>query len=480
MREAVWEREAPASVLTVSELVLRASNALEAEFGTVAVEGEVSSLKRAGSGHLYWTLKDPSSAVECVMYRSDNQRLRFELADGVHVVVVARPTIYRVRGRFQLTVVEVLPQGRGALYLRLEALREKLAAEGLFDPARKRQLPYLPAAVGVVTSAEGAAVRDICIIVQRRSPSTRILLKAVPVQGRDAAPEIARAIRWFGRHRVAEVLIVGRGGGSLEDLWAFNEEIVVRAIVESPIPVVSAVGHETDSTLADFAADLRAPTPSAAAETVVPETRDITRFVVACFRRLARAVERNRSSRLDAVRAPIRRYGFRRVRDRSREARQRWGEAADALLPAVRRQAQRRIDERLAPLRRYGFRRVRDRIRGERQRFAEGVAALAPSLSARHDAGELRLRVATQTLVGPISLRHERVRTRHAHLLDRLHAVSPLAVLDRGYAVVQGPDGRAVTDAAALTAGDPLRIRLARGRVGARVTDVESSSQEVE
>ena len=471
---------APASVLTVSELVLRASNALEAEFGTVAVEGEVSSLKRHSSGHMYWTLKDPSSAVECVMYRSDNQRLRFELADGAHVVVVARPTIYRVRGRFQLTVVEVLPQGRGALYLRLEALREKLAAEGLFDPARKRRLPYWPAAVGVVTSAEGAALRDICTVIRRRAPATRILIKAVPVQGRDAAPEIARAIRWFARHPVAQVLIVGRGGGSLEDLWAFNEEIVVRAIAESPIPVVSAVGHESDTTLVDFAADVRAATPSAAAETVVPESRDIARLAIACFQRLARAVERHRMRRLEAALAPIRRYGFRRVRDRSREARQRWGEASEALVPAVRRQSRRRIDEALAPLERYGFRRVRDRARSERIRWRAAVAGIAPAVGAARDVGTLRLRAATQALAGPPSLRHERMRTRFVHLEERLAAVSPLAVLERGYAVVLGPDGRAVVDAAELAAGDPLRIRLARGRLAARVTDVQRSKPEEE
>jgi exodeoxyribonuclease VII large subunit len=463
---------APASILTVSELVLRASNALEAEFGTVAVEGEISSLKRAGSGHLYWTLKDASSAVECVMYRSDNQRLRFGLADGARVVVVARPTIYRVRGRFQLTVVEVLPQGRGALYLRYEQLRERLAAEGLFDEARKRKLPRWPRVVGLVTSAEGAAVRDICTIIRRRAPATRMVLKPVPVQGREAAPEIARAIRWFARHRVAEVLIVGRGGGSLEDLWAFNEEIVVRAIAESPLPVVSAVGHETDTTLADFAADLRAPTPSAAAEAVVPETREIGRTVLQCFQRLARAVERQRVRRIEAALAPIRRYGFRRVCDRMRESRQRWGEASDALVPAVQRQQRRRIEERLAPLRRYGFRRVRDQARGARATLAQCTAALGPTVVGRIDADRVRLerarRIARET-----ARRHERVKTRHAHLEERLHSLSPLAILDRGYAVVHGPDGGVVTDAARLIAGDPLAIRVASGRVAARVTEVE-------
>lgn len=485
----------PATVLTVSELVLRASNVLEAEFGTVAVEGEISSFRFVQkSGHMYWTLKDASSAVECVMYRSDNQRLRFPLADGIHVVIVARPTIYRVRGRFQLTVVDVLPQGRGALYLRLEALREKLAAEGLFEAARKRPLPFCPFVVGVVTSGEGAAVRDICTVVRRRAPATRILLKAVPVQGREAAPEIARAIRWFAVHRVVDVVIVGRGGGSLEDLWAFNEEIVVRAVAESPIPVVSAVGHETDTTLVDFAADVRAPTPSAAAERVVPDTLEIGRGVLACFRRLARAVERRRLQRLDSALAPIRRYGFRRTRDRARESRQRWGDAIEALAPAVERQRRRRIDVALAPLRRYGFRRVRDRERELRARWWEASTTIPPTIVGRLDGDRMRFHGASAAMPAPIggaradlarrlerarrlareaARSHERVRTRHDHLVERLAALSPFAILERGYAIVQGPTGRVVTEAAGLAPGDSLTIQLARGGVGAIVESTD-------
>ncbi len=443
--EPVWERPAAAPVLTVSELVFRAGNALESEFGTVAVEGEISSLSRPRSGHVYWTLKDAASAVECVMYRSDSQRLRFELEDGAHVMVVARPSIYRARGRFQLVVTEVVSQGRGALYLKLEALREKLAAEGLFDAGRKRRIPYWPATIGVVTSAEGAAVRDICIVIRRRAPATRILIKPVPVQGKEAAPAIARAIHWFDEHRVADVLIVGRGGGSLEDLWAFNEEIVVRAIVQSAVPVVSAVGHETDTTLADLAADLRAPTPSAAAESVVPETRAIGRLVVQCFRRLSRAMERQRLARIEAALAPIKRYGFRRVRDRAAESRQRWGEAADALRPALM-----------------------GRLDGSEARLAGAREALADPLVHRHDVLARRAARGRQ-LPREVARRHERVRTRHGHLVRRLHAVSPFAILERGYALVAGPDGRLVTEAAALSARDALTIQLARGEVRATV-----------
>ncbi len=445
--------DAPA-VMTVSELVLKASNALEAQFGTVAVEGELSSFRHVqSSGHMYWTLKDRAAQVECAMFRSDNRRLRLPLADGIHVVVVGRPTIYQVRGRFQIIVSDVLPQGRGALYLQFEALRERLAAEGLFAEERKRRLPFLPRVVGVVTSAEGAAVRDIVTVIRRRAPATRVWLKPVPVQGREAAAEIARAVRWFATRGEVEVLVVGRGGGSLEDLWAFNEEIVVRAIAESPIPVVSAVGHESDTTLADYVADLRAPTPSAAAERVVPETRHLARRTIDCFRRLAQAVERQRLRRVDDALAPIKRYGFRRVRDRLREAGQRRDEATRGMPLALAG----RLDAAA--------------VRWTRARSGLGARPRAGLEGAR------RRLVATRALARGTALRHERARRRHAHLVERLGASSPLAILKRGYAVVRGPDGRALTDADAVSAGDPLDIRLARGRVAADVRQTFSQQE---
>jgi exodeoxyribonuclease VII large subunit len=388
------------------------------------------------------------------MFRTDNQRLRFRVADGERVVVIGRPTIYRIRGRFQIVVSDVLPQGRGALWLRFEELKRKLAAEGLFAEERKREVPFWPRAVAVITSSDGAALRDICTVIGRRSPSTRILLKAVPVQGREAAPAIARAVRWFARNRVADVVIVGRGGGSLEDLWAFNEEDVVRAIVESPIPIVSAVGHETDTTLADFAADLRAPTPSAAAERVVPDTREIASKVIGCFRRLSWAIERQRLRRVDEALAPIKRYGFRRVRDRHREARQRWGEGADALAPSLRARAD---DARL-------------RLAAAREALPDGP------LVRRADA--VRRLEAARALPRELGRRTERIRTRYGHAVERLQAASPLAILERGYAVVTGPDGAVLREAVSVAAGDRLRMRLARGALGARVTDVETESEE--
>ncbi len=450
-----WPAEArgvspSADVLTVSELVLRATNALAAELGTVAVRGEISSFHHhAPSGHMYWTLKDRSSEVRCVMFRRDNQRLKFELADGAEVVVVGRPTIYRARGQFQLEVTDVLPRGRGALWLEYERLKEKLTAEGLFARERKRRLPFWPRVVGVVTSSEGAAIKDICTVIRRRAPGTKVWIKPVPVQGRDAAPAVARAVRWFAERSDVEVLIVGRGGGSLEDLWAFNEEEVVRAICECSIPVISAVGHETDTTLADFAADLRAPTPSAAAEHAVPETAEIARRVVGCFERIATAVERQRVRRMEEALAPIRRYGFRRVRDRLSEARQGWGESADAM-PAT----------------------VAGIVDARRVALREAVDGL-PDAPAGRLAEVVRRLERSGSLARETTRRAERVRTRHRHLVERLQAASPLAILGRGYAVVTGPDGTVVTDAATLDRGDRLGIRLAKGRATAEVTETQ-------
>jgi exodeoxyribonuclease VII large subunit len=303
--------------------------------------------------------------------------------------------------------------------------------------------------IGIVTSSEGAALRDVCTVIRRRAPSTVVWLKAVPVQGREAAPEIARAIRWFAARSEVEVLIVGRGGGSIEDLWAFNEEIVVRAIVESPIPVISAVGHETDTTLADFAADLRAPTPSAAAEHAVPDARGIARTLVGCFRRLSAAMERQRLRRIEAALAPIQRYGFRRVRDRLREDRQRWAESVEAV-PAT---LAGRLDARRLEL-----------------RDATGGLAARPAAAL---AGTRRGLERSRGLAREVARRHERVRTRAEHLGERLQAASPLAILARGYAVVRGPGGAAVTDASTLAPGDSIDVRLSRGRAAARVTHTE-------
>lgn len=261
-------------IYTVSELTDDIKVLLENTFLEVWVEGEISNFSQSQSGHIYFTLKDVKSALRCVFFRGLNQGLKFTLKDGLHCLVYGKVNVYAPSGQYQLNVQKLEPKGRGALQLAFEQLKEKLSQEGLFDEKRKRPLPILPLRIGVVTSPVGAAVRDILNILRRRAPFVKIILKPVKVQGEGAAQDIACAISEFNQYKEVDVLIVGRGGGSLEDLWAFNEEAVAYAIYNSKIPVVSAVGHEIDWTIADFVSDLRAPTPSAAAELVVRQKQD--------------------------------------------------------------------------------------------------------------------------------------------------------------------------------------------------------------
>ena len=262
-------------IYSVAELSLEIRNLLEKQFPDVWVTGEVSNLRAAGSGHLYFTLKDETAQLRAVCFRNQARYLKFKPQDGLAVIARGRLSVYEARGEYQLYVEFLEPAGLGALQLAFEQLKQKLAAEGLFDPARKKPLPMLPRVIGVVTSPTGAVIRDILRILRRRFRNINVLLYPVKVQGEGAAQEIAQGIEYFNRQAPVDVMIVARGGGSLEDLWAFNEEVVARAIAASKIPVISAVGHETDFTIADFVADLRAPTPSAAAELVVRRKQDL-------------------------------------------------------------------------------------------------------------------------------------------------------------------------------------------------------------
>ncbi len=281
--------------LTVTAFTRRIKQAVEDAFGTVAVEGEISNYTHHGSGHRYFTLKDKDCQLGCVMFRWMAQSLDFVPAEGAQVLAIGSPTVYERGGRYQLNVVRLLPLGRGDLLARLEELKEKLREEGVFDNARPT--PRYPRTVGVATSPTGAAVRDIITVIRRRAPHVRIILRPTLVQGVDAAADIVRAIADLNDHTDADVIIVGRGGGSIEDLWCFNDEHVARAMHASVIPVISAVGHETDFTIADFAADLRAPTPSAAAESAVPDTAALLDFAAGIETRLRRHV----LARLDAL-----------------------------------------------------------------------------------------------------------------------------------------------------------------------------------
>ncbi|MFH1038730.1 MAG: exodeoxyribonuclease VII large subunit [PVC group bacterium] len=283
--------EQKGAVYTVSELTGRIKNLLEEQFVRIGVVGEISNLRRPPSGHLYFTLKDAGSQLPAVFFREDARRARCEMRDGLEVTAWGRITVYRPRGNYQLAVTALEPRGAGALQRALEQLKTRLAGEGLFDARWKKPLPALPSRIGIVTSPTGAAIRDILQVIRRRFGGIRIIINPVPVQGEGAAGEIARAIGEFNRWKNVDVIIVGRGGGSLEDLWAFNEEAVVRSIFASEIPVISAVGHEIDWTLSDLVADLRAPTPSAAAELVIARKSELLAGVEQLERRMERALE---------------------------------------------------------------------------------------------------------------------------------------------------------------------------------------------
>jgi exodeoxyribonuclease VII large subunit len=386
-------------VLTVSELNERIRRLLDRNFAEVWVGGEISNLRIPASGHLYFTLKDDRSQLNAVMFRSAVRLLKFRPENGMNVVARGRVGIYDARGDVQLYVDSIEPQGLGALQLALEQLKKKLAAEGLFDEARKRPLPACPNAVGIVTARTGAAVHDMVVTLRRRMPGLRVVLRPVQVQGAGAAADIAAAIADLNQHAEVDVLIVGRGGGSLEDLWTFNDEAVVRAIAGSTIPVVSAVGHETDFTLADFAADVRAATPTAAATLVAADGVERRRHLFAASRALAQAMrglqqrERQRLALLG-----------RRLRDPRQ----------------VLRQSRIRIDE----------------LSERSQRAVEGALRL----------GRARLRGQS----------------------ERLEALSPLAVLNRGYAIVQ-KDALVVRSAAEVAAGDLVILRFAASTVRARI-----------
>jgi len=328
--------------LTVSQLNRYVKFLLEESDGLrgLAVAGEISNFKNHYSGHWYFTLKDQNAAVPAVMFCEENRRLGFVPQDGMHVVVMGRASLYERDGKFQLYATGMQPDGLGALYLAYEQLKERLAAEGLFDEERKRELPTFPMRVGIVTSGTGAALQDMLQILGRRCPLTEVVLCPVQVQGAGAAKQIAAAIALFNESRAADVLIVGRGGGSLEDLWAFNEELVVRAVAGSQIPVISAVGHETDVTICDFAADLRAPTPSAAAELAVPDMSEISGAGHALQERLCFAMQQNLQSRRHALAGLLSRRVLQRPEELVYNARQRLDNASQKLHNAAKARVQ--------------------------------------------------------------------------------------------------------------------------------------------
>lgn len=316
-RSLKWNEQSDRRILSVTELSEAIRNALEAELDTFWVSGEVSNSRLAPSGHLYFTLKDDQSQIAAVMFRRHNQALKFQVENGAEVICAGRVGLYQARGDLQIYVFAMEPRGTGALALAFEQLKKRLSEEGLFAEERKRRLPFLPRSIGIVTALGGAAVRDILTVIARRFPDRRIVIRSARVQGDGAASEIAEGIRELGRAGNVDVVIVGRGGGSLEDLWAFNEEVVARAICSSDVPVISAVGHEVDFTIADFVADARAPTPTAAAEMVLPEKQALGERIGTLQLRLKRGALHCLEARRERLEHVIRRLSdpTRRLRE---------------------------------------------------------------------------------------------------------------------------------------------------------------------
>jgi exodeoxyribonuclease VII large subunit len=434
----------------VTELTADIRVVLESGFADVLVEGELSNCRLWQTGHLYFTLKDSGAQIRGVMFRSAVRFLKFRAEDGQHVIARGRVSVYDQKGEYQIVCEALEPKGLGALQLAFEQRKRKLEAAGLFDPARKRPLPVLPRKIGVVTSLDGAALRDILSVLAKRYPQAHVVIRPARVQGEGAAQEVARGLQMIARVPGVDVVIVGRGGGSIEDLWAFNEEIVARAIAACPVPVIAAVGHETDVTIADFVADLRAPTPSAAAECVVARRDE---FVARIDRQRERA-DAALHRRLLQLRSRV------QTLDSSRGL---------ARVPAAIAMRGRHTGELTQQMRHA----MRDRIGGQARRLAVAARALE-----RHDPrrrlGETRARLAAgrARLDAGMERRRARDSARFAGLAGRLESLSPLAVLGRGYAVCWDATRTHVIRAATEAApGDAVRVTLGEGELTCEVKE---------
>lgn len=399
-----------AKIYKVSEITREIKNLLEQSFPTLWIEGEISNYTLHSSGHRYFSLKDENAQIRCVLFRWEGKRLAFEPQDGMKVYALGNLTVYEKSGQYQLSVIRLHPLGIGELELGFQQLKERLYNEGLFDEAHKKPIPEYPQTIGVVTSPTGAAIRDIINIIRRRDPGVRIILNPVRVQGEGAGEEIAQAIKDFNEYKKVDLLIVGRGGGSLEDLWAFNEEIVARAIYNSKIPVISAVGHEVDFTIADFVADLRAPTPSAAAELAVKNRVEVVKEVRNLFKTLIstqRLIVEDYKSRINAARES------------------------------------------------YGFRRALDLIAQKAQRADELLRGLLKEIKNYFDSKKKSLSLVS----------------------GKLNALSPLAILERGFSLTRKlPGMEIITDASSLRLKDEIEVKFLRGKIEAEVKKINGET----
>ena len=437
----------------VRELVSQVRELVEQQYGDVWVEGEISNFRPAPSGHVYFTLKDADAQLPIVLFRRQAMLLRFRPEDGLHVLVRGRVSVYEQRGQMQLVAETMEPVGAGSLQLAFEQLKERLKAEGLFDAARKRPLPAFPHTAGIITSPTGAVIRDFLNIVARRHSGLNVLLCPVSVQGDSAPSEIEAAIAELNASGLVDLIVLARGGGSLEDLAAFNSERVARAIVGSKLPVVSAIGHETDFTIADFAADLRAPTPSAAAELVTEAQHKVAEHLANQSHRLERATR------------------FQLLQARQRLTRVPVSRAEARVSTLIHRQAQ-RLDD-------FSFR-LESALTAQLRRRQDGVADLAATVL-RHDPRQAlseareRLQALSTRIDRSLERTMRRAVVRLGALDARLNALSPLAVLDRGYALVLSAEGALIRSTAQLTTGNRVTTRLADGSFTSRVESTAPS-----
>ncbi|HZE25899.1 MAG TPA: exodeoxyribonuclease VII large subunit [Terriglobales bacterium] len=440
-------------VWTVRDLVVSVRTHIEREYADAWVEGEISNFRAQNSGHLYFTLKDANSQISVVVFRSSARLLRFRPTDGMQVVVRGRVTIYEDRGQLQINAEYMEPKGAGALQIAFEQLKAKLEAEGLFDSARKKPIPALPSSIGIVTSPQAAALRDILHILDRRHHTVNVLIYPAQVQGDTAPIEVAAGVRHFNKARTVEVIIVARGGGSAEDLAAFNDEALARVVSSSGLPVVSAVGHETDFTILDFVADLRAPTPSAAAELVIRSRQEVEEQVERLDGRLEKAMRYQLLMGRQRLTELAQHGAFGRMMDLIRRRQQKIDDLVYRLAHAQRgvlETQRRRFEDLAGAVRHYDLRLVLSGVRKELDAKLASLAAAARSLLLQR-------------------------RSRLERLTSQLEALSPVAILERGYALLFDSSGKLLKDSARVSAGDDVSARLARGHI---IATVKQTSRE--
>jgi exodeoxyribonuclease VII large subunit len=451
MSQLLFNLQPTRRVLTVSELTARIRDLLAKNFTDIWVVGEISNCREAQSGHIYFTLKDDRAQVRCVFFKQQQRGIKFRPEDGLQMTVRGSISVYEARGEYQIYVENLEPVGLGALQLAFEQLKKRLEGEGLFAAERKKPLPLLPSRIGLITSPRGAAVRDVVRILRRRFPNVHLMLYPVRVQGEGAAGEIVKALKFFNLKKFVDVLILARGGGSMEDLWAFNEEAVARAIAASAIPVISGVGHETDFTIADFVADVRASTPSAAAELVVQTRREFDKHIADLRETLASQIRYRLLEFSRRVHELSARRGFRRPLDLLRQQRQRADEMTSRLALGLRAQLEK-----------------------SRKRFTAAHLRIM-SFDFRSKIAAFRLRLEKRS--ADLSLRAERLLRAKRERLDRLRLQleerSPLRVLERGYAIATDAAGNVLRDAGQVALGDPVAVQLYRGKLSTEVKGKE-------